>query len=116
MERLGQAARQAKLDRSVFKIIGDAGDFQQRATLRAAERPRIGGGRRHGLQPLAGARDRDAPALGIEPVDIVRNVGDRVELVVGYSDTTIHLHEEIIGLRGGQIESVWKVAGRGKIK
>lgn len=44
------------------------------------------------------------------------NVGDRVELVVGYSDTTIHLHEEIVGLRGGQIETVWKVAGRGKIK
>ena len=43
-------------------------------------------------------------------------IGDKVELVVGYSDTTIHLHEEIVGLRGGRIESVWKVAGRGKIK
>ena len=44
------------------------------------------------------------------------HIGDKVELVVGYSDTTIHLHEEIVGLRGGEIESVWKVAGRGKIK
>jgi D-serine deaminase-like pyridoxal phosphate-dependent protein len=44
------------------------------------------------------------------------HIGDKVELVVGYSDTTIHLHEEIVGLRGGKIESVWKVTGRGKIK
>ena len=44
------------------------------------------------------------------------HIGDKIELVVGYSDTTIHLHEEIIGLRGGVVESVWNVAGRGKIK
>ena len=43
-------------------------------------------------------------------------VGDRVELVVGYSDTTVHLHEQIIGTRKGRIESVWQVAARGKIK
>ncbi|MEY4707959.1 MAG: hypothetical protein RJB58_1682 [Pseudomonadota bacterium] len=43
-------------------------------------------------------------------------VGDKIELVVGYSDTTIHLHEEIVALRGGAVEAVWKVAGRGKIK
>ena len=44
------------------------------------------------------------------------HIGDKIELVVGYSDTTIHLHEEIVGLRGGVVESVWNVAGRGKIK
>jgi D-serine deaminase-like pyridoxal phosphate-dependent protein len=43
-------------------------------------------------------------------------VGDRIEFVVGYSDTTVHLHEEIIGLRRGRIEAVWRIAGRGKIK
>ena len=43
-------------------------------------------------------------------------VGDRIEFVVGYSDTTVHLHEEIIGLRRGRIEEVWRIAGRGKIK
>ena len=26
-------------------------------------------------------------------------VGDRVELLVGYGDTTVHLHEEIVGMR-----------------
>ena len=43
-------------------------------------------------------------------------IGERVEFVVGYSDTTVHLHEEIIGARGGRIESAWRVAARGKIK
>ncbi len=43
-------------------------------------------------------------------------IGDKIEFVVGYSDTTVHLHEEIVGVRGERIESVWRVAGRGKIK
>ncbi len=43
-------------------------------------------------------------------------VGDRVEFVPGYTDTTVHLHEEIVALRAGAVEAVWKVAGRGKIK
>lgn len=43
-------------------------------------------------------------------------VGDRLEFVVGYSDTTIHLHEEILGLRRGRVERVWRVAGRGRLK
>jgi D-serine deaminase-like pyridoxal phosphate-dependent protein len=43
-------------------------------------------------------------------------VGDRVEFIPGYTDSTIHLHEEIIALRGGRIEAVWDVVGRGKIK
>jgi D-serine deaminase-like pyridoxal phosphate-dependent protein len=43
-------------------------------------------------------------------------VGDKVEFVLGYTDTTVHLHEEIVALRKGRVEAVWKVAGRGKIK
>jgi len=43
-------------------------------------------------------------------------VGDRVEFIPGYTDSTIHLHEEIIVLRGDRIEAVWDVVGRGKIK
>src|SRR5207253_1316895 len=43
-------------------------------------------------------------------------VGDRLEFIVGYSDTTVHLHEEIVAMRAGRIEAVWRVAGRGKIK
>src|SRR3984957_10060261 len=50
-----------------------------------------------------------------EPNDLPR-IGDKVELVVGYGDTTVHLHEEIVAVRNGKIDAVWRVAGRGKIK
>ncbi len=43
-------------------------------------------------------------------------IGDQVELIVGYSDTTVHLHEEIVALRAGRVEAVWRVAARGRIK
>ena len=43
-------------------------------------------------------------------------IGDRVEFVVGYSDSTVHLHEEIVGVRGNRVEAIWKIAARGKIK
>jgi D-serine deaminase-like pyridoxal phosphate-dependent protein len=50
-----------------------------------------------------------------EPNDLPR-IGDKVELIVGYGDTTVHLHEEIVAVRKGKIEAIWRVAGRGKIK
>jgi D-serine deaminase-like pyridoxal phosphate-dependent protein len=46
----------------------------------------------------------------------VPRIGDKIELIVGYSDTTVHLHEEIVAVRRGQVEAVWEVAGRGKMK
>jgi D-serine deaminase-like pyridoxal phosphate-dependent protein len=43
-------------------------------------------------------------------------VGDKLEFVVGYTDTTTHLHEELYGIRDGKVEVVWPVLGRGKIR
>jgi D-serine deaminase-like pyridoxal phosphate-dependent protein len=43
-------------------------------------------------------------------------VGDKLEFVVGYSDTTVHLHEEMIGIRDGRVEIVWPTLGRGKLR
>lgn len=54
--------------------------------------------------------------LELEAPSATPRVGDKVEFVLGYTDTTVHLHEEIVALRKGQVEAVWKVAGRGKIK
>lgn len=51
----------------------------------------------------------------LAPSEVPR-IGDRVALVVGYSDTTVHLHEEIVATRKGAIEAVWRVAARGRIK
>jgi D-serine deaminase-like pyridoxal phosphate-dependent protein len=50
-----------------------------------------------------------------EPNDLPR-IGDKLELIVGYGDTTVHLHEEIVAVRNGKIEAIWRVAGRGRIK
>ena len=49
------------------------------------------------------------------PSDTPR-VGDRLEWIVGYSDTTVHLHEDIYATRKGRIVGVWPIAGRGKIR
>jgi D-serine deaminase-like pyridoxal phosphate-dependent protein len=43
-------------------------------------------------------------------------VGDKIEFVIGYTDTTVHLHEELYAVRDGRIEEVWPVAGRGKLR
>jgi D-serine deaminase-like pyridoxal phosphate-dependent protein len=54
--------------------------------------------------------------IDLEQPSAAPKVGDRIEFVVGYSDTTVHLHEEIVGVRRGRIEAVWRVAARGKLK
>jgi D-serine deaminase-like pyridoxal phosphate-dependent protein len=46
----------------------------------------------------------------------ILKVGDKLEFVVGYSDTTVHLHEEMIGTRDGRVEIVWPILGRGKLR
>jgi D-serine deaminase-like pyridoxal phosphate-dependent protein len=42
-------------------------------------------------------------------------VGDKMQFVVGYSDTTVHLHEKIHATRGGRVEETWVVKARGKL-
>lgn len=43
-------------------------------------------------------------------------VGDRLELVPGYSDFTTVLHDEFYGIRKGRLEVIWPLKGRGKIR
>ncbi len=43
-------------------------------------------------------------------------IGDKVEFVVGYGDMTVFLHDEIVGHRGGEIEAIWPILARGKLK
>ncbi|MFC1526885.1 DSD1 family PLP-dependent enzyme [Candidatus Latescibacterota bacterium] len=45
---------------------------------------------------------RDGPALG-----------ERVELLVGYGDSTTFLHDHMLGLRKGRVERVLAIVGRG---
>lgn len=43
-------------------------------------------------------------------------IGDQVEFVVGYSDTTVNLNDTLYGVRDGRVEAVWPIAGRGRTR
>jgi D-serine deaminase-like pyridoxal phosphate-dependent protein len=57
----------------------------------------------HGVITLAA--DNDAPARG-----------DRFEIVPGYSDSTVFLHDMMYGIRDGRVETAWPLLGRGKLQ
>ena len=50
-----------------------------------------------------------------EPNDTLK-VGDKIEFIVGYSDFTTYVHEEMFGIRNGMVEQVWPILGRGKLR
>jgi D-serine deaminase-like pyridoxal phosphate-dependent protein len=43
-------------------------------------------------------------------------VGDKLEFIVGYSDFTTYVHEEMYAIRRGLVEQVWPILGRGKLR
>lgn len=43
-------------------------------------------------------------------------VGDTFDMLVGYGDATVCLHDTLYGVRGGRVETVWPVAARGKLR
>ncbi|MFI5339248.1 MAG: DSD1 family PLP-dependent enzyme [Candidatus Methylomirabilales bacterium] len=45
----------------------------------------------------------------------VPGVGDQVQFVAGYSDSTVFLHDHLYGVRNGCLEAVWPILGRGKL-
>ena len=42
-------------------------------------------------------------------------IGDRLEIIPGYSDFTNVLHDQFYALRGTRIEAIWPLQGRGKL-
>ena len=43
-------------------------------------------------------------------------VGDKIEIIPGYSDSTVFLHDVLYGIREGCVETVWPLVGRGKLQ
>lgn len=43
-------------------------------------------------------------------------VGDRVRLHIGYSDQAVHLHEQLIAVRGDRVVAIWPTDTRGKLQ
>ena len=70
-----------------------------------------------GIPPVSAIKlSAEHTKIELEQPSAAPKIGDKIELIVGYSDTTVHLHEEIVGVRGGRIEAIWQVEGRGKLK
>jgi D-serine deaminase-like pyridoxal phosphate-dependent protein len=56
-----------------------------------------------------GCLDLDRPNTDLQ-------VGDRLEFAVGYHDLTVFMHDYLYGIRDGIVETIWPVAGRGKLQ
>ena len=70
-----------------------------------------------GLGPVRAARlSAEHGTIELEQPNDTLRVGDRLEWIVGYSDTTVHLHDEIHATRKGRIEAIWPIVGRGKLR
>lgn len=44
------------------------------------------------------------------------SVGDRLRIIPNHVCVCMNLHEQVYGIRGGQVEQVWRVEGRGKLQ
>ena len=54
--------------------------------------------------------------LNVEHSERRYRVGDRFSIIPNHVCTTVNMHDEIYGVRGEQVEMVWRVEGRGKVR
>ena len=54
--------------------------------------------------------------LNVERSERRYRVGDRLSIIPNHVCTTVNMHDEIYGVRGEQVETVWRVEGRGKVR
>ncbi|MCA1578743.1 MAG: alanine racemase [Acidobacteria bacterium] len=54
--------------------------------------------------------------LNVTQSDRRYSVGERLMIIPNHVCTTVNMHDEIYGVRGEQVETVWQVAGRGKVR
>src|SRR6185312_7460628 len=69
-----------------------------------------------GLASRAIKLSAEHAAIELEAPGEAPRIGETVELVVGYTDTTVHLHTQMVTRRGGAVQGAWAIAGRGRIK
>jgi D-serine deaminase-like pyridoxal phosphate-dependent protein len=43
-------------------------------------------------------------------------VGERISIIPLHQEMCLNLHDELVGVRNGNVEVIWPVAGRGKVK
>ncbi len=59
--------------------------------------------------------DAEHGTMELDSADVSLQVGDRIDFVIGYGDTTIFLHDHLLGMRNGRVETVWDIQARGKL-
>eukprot|EP00418_Pyrodinium_bahamense_P091582 CAMPEP_0179048192 /NCGR_PEP_ID=MMETSP0796-20121207/19585_1 /TAXON_ID=73915 /ORGANISM="Pyrodinium bahamense, Strain pbaha01" /LENGTH=446 /DNA_ID=CAMNT_0020744659 /DNA_START=53 /DNA_END=1393 /DNA_ORIENTATION=- len=94
-----QSARRVVLDAGLKAVSYDSGPPLVRGWPESAARIESGGDEHTILHVRSGTA---LPALG-----------DQLLLVPGHCDPTVNLHDHMLGLRGGIVETVWPVAARG---
>ncbi len=91
------------------RIVTDSGKKAMSSDA-ALPKPRgVGGLASLGFSAEHGVITTDEPVVDLA-------VGDRLEWIIGYGDTTVALHDEMYGVRDGRVEVVWPIQGRGKIR
>ena len=54
--------------------------------------------------------------LNVEHSERPYRIGDRLSIIPNHVCTTVNMHDEIYGVRGEQVETIWRVEGRGKVR
>ena len=54
--------------------------------------------------------------LNIQGSERRYQIGERLSIIPNHVCTTVNMHDQIYGVRGEQVEEVWTVAGRGKVR
>jgi D-serine deaminase-like pyridoxal phosphate-dependent protein len=87
------------------RIIVDGG-FKTMSSQHGPPRP-------IGLGPLKSlVLSAEHGILELEQPDTERQVGDLVEFIPGYTDSTVCLHDELCVLEEGRVSAVWGIPGR----
>jgi D-serine deaminase-like pyridoxal phosphate-dependent protein len=89
------------------RIVVDAG---LKATSTDSGMPRVHG--RDDLEYLVASDEHGVIAC---PEGARPGLGDRLRLVPGHCDPTVNLHDWLVGVRNGKVETVWPVSARGAI-
>lgn len=87
------------------RVIVDAG-MKVLAKEFGIPQPLAGGLEMRGLSEEHGTMDAE-PSVDLKP-------GDKLEILPSHCCTTVNLHDRYYGVRNGIVESVWKIAARGK--
>jgi D-serine deaminase-like pyridoxal phosphate-dependent protein len=91
------------------RIIVDAGFKTLPAWINAPETLGVTGVREIGVSAEHGI-------LRLAVPDHRTRVGDVLDFVPAYGDITVFLHDRLYAVRGGRVEHVWPIEGRGKVR